>query len=240
MARTVRVTLPVLYATMAIWSTALMMAEGSAGRATSALGKNVISGPGENATPVALEENSTAAVWIGPAVEGNPHRGRRQAEQRDQRCALPSFIGGGTSGDGAADTVLESTRTVDRYLVKPAAYYENRVTYREKPPAVANLLVRRRRPVPVQRIGLLPYYVQRGVDFADLGRRPPDDEAAVSMTADDVRRLLQRVYSEGVIAGGEGASTAPNFDSKVLPLKGSTYLRNNIITYSSSPPPMLL
>lgn len=142
----------------------------------------------------------------------------------DQRCALPSFIGGGTSSGEAADTVLESTRTVDRYLVKPAAYYENRVTYREKP-AVANVLVRRRRPVPVQRIGLSPYYVQR-VDFADRGRRPLDGEAAVSMTADDVRRLLQRVYSEGVIAGGEGAAAGPNFDSKVLPLKDSmgTYL----------------
>lgn len=226
MARTVRVTQLVLYAMMAICSAALLMVEGTEGNATSVLGEDVISGH---------KENATTAAWIGHpavlAVEGNPpHRGPRQTEQRDQRCALSSFIGGGSSSDGTADTVLESTRTVDRYLVKPAAYYENRVTYREKP-AVANLLIRRRRPVPVQRIGMLPYYVQR-MDFADLGRRPPDDEpTAVSMTADDVRRLLQRVYSEGVIAGGEMAATAsPNFDSKVLPLKGSTYLLHVIIT----------
>ncbi|XP_060859903.1 uncharacterized protein LOC132937095 [Metopolophium dirhodum] len=214
MERTVRASRPVLYATMAIWSAALLvMAEGAA-----ELAENVTSGLDENATSE-LRENATApAVWMGPAVEGNPHRGPRQAEQRDQRCALPSFVGGGTSSGETADTVLESTRTVDRYLVKPATYYENRVMYREKP-AVANVLMRRRRPVPVQRIGLLPYYVQR-MDFADRGRRPLDGEAAVSMTADDVRRLLQRVYSEGVIAGGEGAAAGPNFDSKVLPLKG--------------------
>jgi len=203
---------------MTICSAALLIVEGTAGNGTSVLRENVISGFGGNAS---------TDIFIGhPAavtVEGNPpHRGPRQAEQRDQRCALPSFIGGGSSSDGEADTVLESTRTVDRYLVKPATYYENRATYREKP-AVANMLIRRRRPITVQRIGLLPYYVQR-MDIADLGRRPPDDEPT-AVTADDVRRLLQRVYSEGVIAGGEVAATAsPNFNSKVLPLKGSTYL----------------
>ncbi|XP_029343248.1 uncharacterized protein LOC107884510 isoform X1 [Acyrthosiphon pisum] len=220
MPRTVRASRPVLYAMMAVWSAALLVVEGAA-----ELAENVTSGLDENATSELGENATTAAVWMGPsaaAVEGNPHRDPRQAEPRDQRCALPSFIG--TSSGEAADTVLESTRTVDRYLVKPAAYYENRVMYREKP-AVANVLIRRRRPVPVQRIGLLPYYVQR-MDFVDRGRRPLDGEAAVSMTADDVRRLLQRVYSEGVIAGGEGAAAGSNFDSKVLPLKGSmgTYL----------------
>jgi len=222
-ARTVRATRPVLYAMTVICSAALLVVEGAAelaenvtsgldGDATSELDENGTSEFGENAT--------AAAVWMGPAaVEGDPHRGPRQADQRDQRCALPSFIGGVTSSGEAADTVLESTRTVDRYLVKPAAYYENRVVYREKP-VVANVLMRRRRPVPVQRIGLLPYYVQR-MDFADRGHRPLEGEAAVSMTADDVRRLLQRVYSEGVIAGGEGTAAGPNFDSKVLPLKGS-------------------
>ncbi|XP_060844829.1 uncharacterized protein LOC132924491 [Rhopalosiphum padi] len=175
---------------MAVFSAALLMVEGTT----------------ENATD----------DGVNSAAEGNLYRDARQAEQRDQRCALPSFIGGGMSS-GEADTVLESTRTVDRYLVKPAAYYENRVTYREKPVA-ANVL-RRRRPVPVQRVGLLPYYVRR-VDFADGGRRPPDDGTAVSMTADDVRRVLQRVYSEGMIAGGEAATTGTNFNSKVLPLKG--------------------
>lgn len=214
MERTVRGSRPVLYAMMAA---TLLVVEGA-----SELAENVTSGLDENATS-GLRENATApVVWMGSVtavVKGNPHRGPRQAEQRDQRCALPSFIGGGTSSGETADTVLESTRTVDRYLVKPAAYYENRVTYREKP-AVANVLMRRRRPVPVQRISLLPYYVQR-MEFADRGRRPLDGQAAVSMTGDDVRRLLQRVYSEGVIAGGEGAAAGPNFDSKVLPLKGS-------------------
>jgi len=171
----------------------------------------MIKGATENVT-----DDGVSSVVTVTAAEGNLYRDPRQAEQRDQRCALPSFIGGGMSS-GEADTVLESTRTVDRYLVKPAAYYENRVTYREKP-AIAP---RRRRPVPVQRVGLLPYYVRR-VDFADGARRLPDDGTAISMTADDVRRVLQRVYSEGVIAGGEAAATGTNFDSKVLPLKGST------------------
>jgi len=171
----------------------------------------IIKGATENAT-----DDGVSSVVA--AAEGNLHRDPRQAEQRDQRCALPSFIGGSMSS-GEADTVLESTRTVDRYLVKPAAYYENRVTYREKPAIVP----RRRRPVPVQRVGLLPYYV-RHVDFADGAHRLPDDDTAVSMTTDEVRRMLQRVYSEGVIAGGEAAATGTNFDSKVLPLiKGTTY-----------------
>lgn len=166
----------------------------------------------EGATESATDDGVSS---VAAAVEGHLHRDPRQAEQRDQRCALPSFIGDGMSS-GEADTVLESTRTVDRYLVKPAAYYENRGTYREKPAIVP----RRRRPVPVQRVGLLPYYVRR-VDFSDGARRLPDDGTAISMTADDVRRVLQRVYSEGVIAGGEAAATGTNFDSKVLPLKGS-------------------
>lgn len=134
---------------------------------TAGLEKNITSELGENAT--------TASVWMGPAaeaVEGNPHRGPRRAEQHDRRCALPSFIRSNTNSGETADTVLELTQTVDRYLVKPAAHYENRMwhhtIYREKP-AVANVLIRRKRPVPVQRIGLFSYYVQR-VDFADRGR----------------------------------------------------------------------
>lgn len=177
----------------------------------------MIKGATENANDDRMRRQSLVGTTTAAAAEGNVHRDPRQAEQRDQRCALPSFIGDGMSS-GEADTMLESTRTVDRYLVKPAAYYENRVTYREKP-AIAP---RRRRPIPVQRVGLLPYYVRR-MDFADGVRQLPDDETAISMTADDVRRVLQRVYSEGVIAGGEAAATETNFDSKVLPLKGSTY-----------------
>jgi len=173
----------------------------------------IIKGATENAT----DDGVSSVVTAAAAAEGNLHRDPRQTEQRDQRCALPSFIGSGMSS-GEGDTVLESTRTIDRYLVKPAAYYENRVTYREKP-AIAP---RRRWPVPVQRVGLLPYYFRR-VNFADGAHRLPDDGTAISMTADDVRRVLQRVYSEGVIAGGEAAATGTNFNSKVLPLKGSTY-----------------
>jgi len=207
-----------MYAMMMVLSAESLMAVNSAAgpgeNSTSGLGENFTSGPGESAY---------AAVGVGPgtAAEGNPHRGPRETEQRDQRCALPSFIGAGMSS--GEDTVLESTRTVDRYLVKPAAYYENRVTYRERPSAT-NVL-RRRRPVAVaQRVSLLPYYVQR-VDFADRDQRPSDyAETAVSLTADDVRRVLQRVYSEGVIAGGDNmAASGPNMmDSKVLPLKGGT------------------
>lgn len=133
---------------MTIWSASLLAVDGVA-----ELAGNVISKLGENATSMALLNGS-----IGGSCDGRqPSHGSRQAEQCDQRCALPSFI--------CMSTLLESTRTFDRYRVTPVACYENRVMYRKEPTA-ENVLTRRRRPVPVPRIGLLPYCVQH-VDLAD-------------------------------------------------------------------------
>lgn len=100
------------------------------------------------------------------------------------------------SNGETADTLLESTRTFNRYRVKPAACYENRMLVprgtdgRERADAPAEA-----RPGTED----MPVAVLRST-------RGLSRPTAVPMTADYVRQLLQHVYSEGVIGGGEGVA----------------------------------
>lgn len=186
-----------------------------------------------------LAENGTDDDGVPPGDGLGFGRGdwgaRRTEPQRGQRCSVQpvAAVGDDDGGGGAGGTLLEATRTVDRYRVNPVvqAYYEGPrpVVYRERP-AVAVAYVRRRRPVVVVQdrpqvlllqpkskdvtIGSPPSYVP----VPDEVHTPVLGEPLVSLTADQVRRVLQRIFSEGVLAGEAAAAAA---ETKFIKVRSS-------------------
>lgn len=139
-------------------------------------------------------------------------RDQGQVEQRDHRCALPVVIGDGddNGGDGDDTIQLDVAKTINRYRVKPAIFYEKPpIVYREPP---VPMYLRRRRPVAMiidrpseQRLKpVLRYYYNDRVPpvrtgriryvLVDNGRRNVVDEDAggggdISLTADEGTRF---------------------------------------------------
>lgn len=169
------------------------------------------------------------AEVLGPAVTAaGGQRDARRTEQRGHRCAaLPLMVGNDDNGD-YDDSTLEGTRTVDRYRVQPmvAAFYRNPIVYRRARPAAVYRVLRRRPVVvvdgrPEQRptSAAQLYYEFGAADAAPAARAPQTgvglpyvqnvlavngrerSAGDVSWTADDVRRILRRVFTEGVLAG---------------------------------------
>lgn len=124
----------------------------------------------------------------------NDRNAREAADQRDQRCALPVMID--EDEDDGEDTLIVATRTVDRYRARPAMVYVRRRIpfdhpvryYEERRPSVLRGSSRVR---VIDNSPPTPYVVQPG-----LVGGPVDDGRVRPLTADQVRRVLQQVFSE--------------------------------------------
>lgn len=127
----------------------------------------------------------------------NDRNAREALDQRDQRCALPVIID--EDEDDGEDTLIVATRTVDRYRARPGVVYVRRRIpldhpvryYEERRPSI----LRGSSRIRVVDSSPPPFVVQPG-----LVGEPVDDGRVRPLTADQVRRVLQQVFSEGEAA----------------------------------------